>query len=368
MFILGVVLVVTVPLFPKPSARALRRAVIAASSFAAVAMALIIPITRQTGTLTFGTSGKLSYEFNVNKVPYTNWQGNVTPSRGPLHPPRRVQQDPEIFEYTNHLIGTYPPWYDPTYWTAGVETEFNALNQVRALYRTSGFYANVFLGGPGVLPTLLLLLLWFCPGNIRLRKGLGQYLPLITFAVAGMAIYLPVNVESRYIAAFAALLWLIPLAAAQIDVSELRQHWLNCMALLCTGCLVIPVGLHAVSDAWESRHGGSPHPLVAAHLRNLGIQPEARVANIGRGTGERGSSFEAFWAYLAQVQIAAEIPDGRDFLCADDPTAARVYSSLARLGVRAVVTMAMPSRWCAQGWSQVEGTEYYVKLLDDLQR
>jgi hypothetical protein len=123
--------------------------------------------------------------------------------------------------------------------------------------------------------------------------------------------------------------------------------------------------LHATYDAWASRKLVDPHPKVAAHLGALGLRPGDGVANIGIAPwNNTGSSFEAFWAYMAQVQVVAEIPTGGDFLCADEPTTERIYASLAQLGARAAVTLAMPSRWCAAGWQKVEGTDYYVRLLD----
>ena len=366
MFVLGLVLVASLPLAPALRPRALRYGAIVAGVFAAVATLLIIPISRKTGGLTFGTSGKLSYAFMVNKVPYTNWQGDRASSRsGLLHPPTRLGSDPDIFEYDAHMTGTYPPWFDPTYWTAGLRAEFHPSNQARALYRTGGYYVNLFLGGAGVAATLLVILISLGGADIHLARQLRDQLPLLALALAGLAIYLLVNVESRYVASFAALLWILPVAAAQGLQSRGPVRWLDRAVLACAACLVIPVTLHAVADAWESRNVTNAHPEVAARLRALGLRPGDRVANIGIERGEKlGSSFEAFWAYLAQVQIVAEIPDGRDFLCADKRTAERVYADLAQVGARAAVTMAMPSRWCSAGWRKVEGTAYYVRLLD----
>jgi hypothetical protein len=73
---------------------------------------------------------------------------------------------------------------------------------------------------------------------------------------------------------------------------------------------------------------------------------------------------QGYWAYLAGVQIVAEMPRGRNFLCADDEAAAGIYRQLARLGARAAVTRAVPNRWCPSAWHQVEGTRYSVRLLE----
>jgi hypothetical protein len=366
MLVLGLVLVASLPLAPTLRPRALRYGAVVVGAFGVVATLLIIPISRERGGLTFGTSGKLAYAFVVNKVPYTNWQGDSAPTGTRLlHPPRRVSRNPEIFEYTAHAVGTYPPWFDPTYWTAGLRTEFHLSNEARALYRSVGAYVNLFLGGPGVAATLLVVLVWLGKDDLSVGRQLRDQLPLIAFAVVGLAIYLPIHVEGRFIASFAALLWLLPVAAARRLEPRGRVEWLDRAALACAACLVMPVALHAGADAWESRHALDPHPKIAAQLRSLGIRPGDQVANIGIEQGDNaGSSFQGFWAFLAQVQIIAEIPDGRDFLCADQPTVQRAYAELARVGARAAVTMAMPSRWCSVGWQQVAGTNYYTRLLD----
>lgn len=366
MFVLGLVFIISLPLSPALRPQLWRHWAVVAGVFGAIATLLIIPISRKTGGLTFGTSGKLTYAFMVNRVPYTNWQAEQG-SAGPgfLRSPTRLGSDPKIFEFTDHLSGTYPPWFDPTYWTSGLRAEFDASNQVRALTRTGGFYVNIFLGGAGVAATLLLALTWLCADNVKVGRSLRELLPLFVLALAGLAIYLPINVESRYIAAFAGLLWILPVAAARRLESAERVQWLDRAGLACAACLVIPVTLHAVSDAWDSRHEIDPHPRVAANLSGLGLRPGDGVANIGIDPRENtGSSFEAFWAYMAQLQIVAEIPAGGDFLCSDELTRKRVYAELARVGARAVVTLAMPTRLCAEGWEKVEGTDYYVRLLD----
>jgi 4-amino-4-deoxy-L-arabinose transferase-like glycosyltransferase len=364
MFVLSLVLVLSLPLSPPLRSRGLRYVLMVAGAFAVAATLLIIPISRKAGNLTFGTSSNLGYAFMVNRVPYTNWQGDSSSSSGLLHPPRRLNSDPEIFDYSAHLVGTYPAWFDPTYWTAGVSPEFHLSSQVRALYQTGGFYVNFFIGGSGAVATILVVLIWLCADCLSMGPQLRRQLPLIVFGLAGLAIYFLVYVESRYVAAFAALLWILPTAAARGLEPREPVQWLNRAALICAACLVVPIALRAAADAWESRRDTSPHPQIAAHLHSIGIQPGDRVANIGIDRDERsGSSFDAFWAYLARVQIVAEIPNGQEFLCADEAIAKRVYSQLAQVGARAVVTMAMPSRWCSAGWQNVQGTKYYVRLL-----
>jgi hypothetical protein len=363
MFPLGLLAIFALALSPSLRRKALPHGVVAAVTFGAIALPLIVLFSQRAGQVTFGTSGKLSYAFMVNDIPYTNWQGDPAVGAVLVHPPRLLSQDPEIFDYTAHPIGTYPAWFDPTYWNAGLRPAFRLQDQLRALLQTGGHYVNLFLAG-GVAASLLVWLTSVCGARTAHKAQIIQWLPLFLFAAAGLAIYLPVYLENRYIASFAALIWILPVAAAVRPNRASESEWLNVTAIACAACLIIPLTLRTVRDAWESRSDSSPHAEVARYLGQLGIRPGLRVADIGSGPrANEKSSFDAFWAYLAQVQIIAEIPDGPRFLCADPPTLERAYAHLARLGARVVVTAAMPSPWCSRGWDHVPGTEYYVRRL-----
>jgi hypothetical protein len=365
MFVLSLVLIVSLPLALPAGARALRYVLVTAGVFGALAMLLIVPVSRDAGELTFGTSGKLTYAFMVNRIPYTNWQGDTAFGRPRLlHPPRRVSSSPEVYEYTANLKGTFPAWFDPTYWTAGLRTDFHLRNQAVQLFRSLEYYVQLFMGTAGVA-TLLVVLVWLCTDTRVIAREIRRCLPLTVLGLAGLAIYVPVYVRARYIAPFATLLWLLPIAASRRLEPAAHTRWLSRAVLVGAGFLVTPIAIHAPSAVWQSRHERDPYPRVAARLRALGVEPGARVVNIGLGPGdEAGSPLHGYWAYLAGVQIMADMPKGQDFLCADEATAASIYRQLTRLGARAAVTRAVPSRWCASAWREIEGTGYSVRLLE----
>jgi uncharacterized membrane protein (DUF441 family) len=364
MFPLGAALLVSLMLTPS-----LRNAAstvgLAAGVFVTVASLLVVPISLETGGLSFGMAGKLAYAFSTNRVPFTNWQGDSTPSGPqPLHPPRQLSNNPEVFEYVANLKGTYPPWFDPPYWTAGLRAELRPRNQVLRLLRSGEYYLELFIGSPGVAATLLVALVCLSTDASVIAWGLRQFLPLTVLGLAGLAIYTPVLVEARYVAPFAALLWILPPAVARWAKPTGSERWIDRAPFGCAACLVIAVGARLATDGWRLHGEPDVHPRIAGVLAGLGVRPGDRVVNIGiERESEKGSSFDAFWAHLAGVQIVAEMPDGRDFLCAPGPTTEGLYAEFERLGARAVVTEAMPSRSCAAGWRNVEGTDYYVRPL-----
>src|SRR5260221_8687642 len=121
--------------------------------------------------MTLGTAGKLAYAWEVNHVPYTNGQGDA---RSHLkHPPRQVRTAPEMYEYSSHLKGTYPAWFDPAYWNAGLAVPISPTKQVAQLIRSTKFYFNLLLDSAGALATLVALLAW----GAGLRKYLAVLVP-----------------------------------------------------------------------------------------------------------------------------------------------------------------------------------------------
>jgi hypothetical protein len=225
------------------------------------------------------------------------------------------------------------------------------------------YYVRLFMGTAGVA-TFLVVLVWLCTDARVIAQELRRCLPLTVLGLVGLAIYAPVYLANRYIGSFATLLWLLPIAASRRLELAATNRWLSRAVMVCAGFLVTPIAVQTAAAAWESRHQRDPYPRIAARLHALGVEPGDRVVNIGlEPDDEAASSLQGYWAYLAGVQIVAEMPAGRDFLCADESAAASIYRELTRLGARAAVTRAVPNRWCPSVWHRVEGTDYSVRLL-----
>lgn len=329
---------------------------VAAGAFLAIASALIVPISRSVGHLTFGTAGTLTYGFVVLGRPYSDWEGDSgSGAPRPIHPPRRLVLDPDVYEYTAHLRGTYPPWFDPSWWNAG-STGFNLRRQASELIHAGHSYLELFLGSPAVVVTLLIAALWLCSDRHATLSAAGFLLPVLLPSVVALVLYAFVEVLYRLVGGFVVLLWVVAASIARRSRVQEPGMWPDRLALLCAVALTVPVALEAVSDAWGERNQPNEQAIVAARLNQLGVKPGERVANAGR-------SFHAYWAHLAGVQIVAELPDGHALLCADSNTAARVFTALASVGARALVTRAIPVPACIAGWQRIAGTDEYVRLV-----
>ena len=349
----------------------------AAAAFLLVAGLWILPISRAAGKPTFGTSGELTYQFVVNGIPWANWQGDSTPSGAtPRHPPRRLLTDPDVYEYTAHARGTYPPWFDPTWWSGSDRIRFHPSKQWAQLLRAKDVYRLLFVGwqwrwchyacdepaSTGLPATIFLLAVWAAADRRRLARQLGAYLPLLLPCAATLALYALVNVESRFVAPFVAVLWIVGAGAAHGARPSTFRGLLPGASLLSAVLLVAPVVVGTTRDAWKDRHTPPGDALVAEELHRLGVRPGDRVGQVGLRHVAQGTS--AYWAYLARVQIVAELPDLTSVDCGDSAALSRVLAAFASVGARATVTEARPLGPCRDGWRKVEGTGYYLRLLN----
>src|SRR5205085_1566110 len=124
----------------KPRRRIAPRIFVALLVFLFVAMPFVVALSRTEHRLTIGDSARLNYAWYVNRItPFTHWQGEPAGSGTPAHPTRQIFTAPNVYEFAAPVAGTYPPWYDPTYWYAGVTPHINLRQQAHASAR------NLFL-------------------------------------------------------------------------------------------------------------------------------------------------------------------------------------------------------------------------------
>src|SRR5205085_1929448 len=124
----------------KPRRHGAPRVVVALLVFLFVAMPFVVALSRTEHRLTIGDSARLNYAWYVNRItPFTHWQGEPAGSGTPAHPTRQIFTAPNVYEFAAPVAGTYPPWYDPTYWYAGVTPHINLRQQAHASAR------NLFL-------------------------------------------------------------------------------------------------------------------------------------------------------------------------------------------------------------------------------
>jgi hypothetical protein len=332
--------------------------------FSLVAGPYVTTLSSRLQRFSYSEAATHNYAWLINGVEYyAHWQGGPPGAGTPLHPTRILHVDPTVYEFAHPVAGTYPPWYDPTYWYDGVTPHFdferqlaNTLAEVRDCARWA-FYDQSFAVGGLVVAWLFGVgaLLSTVPSgsNVLLRRLLNQH-PLLLPAVAGCAMYAALLFVPRYVAAYLTLIGVAMIAAVPLppDARPHMSRLCQCVAgvLWCIVAVEFGMPQGGVEDA-------TPEVAVAHDLRSQGLAEGTPMAFVG-------NSFRAYWARFGRFRIVSEIrPDEAEaYRAADDQTLERVHDAFRKSGAVAVVAQRTPPR--QEGWRRIGQSNYFVLRLD----
>jgi Fe2+ transport system protein FeoA len=156
-------------------------------------------------------------------------------------------------------------------------------------------------------PELVLCVLILCAlGGFLWVAALRELWVFIALPAVGMAFYLPLVVNDRYLGGFVLVLFLVWLSAVRFRTEDERVVRIVVaatffMMALATAQYTIRVVNHNI-PVGEGPSSTEEDLIVAERLRDLGMTPGTKVAVIGDGEG-------AYWARLARVRIVAEVMD-----------------------------------------------------------
>lgn len=349
--------------------RALPRVAVSVVLFLAVAGPFVFAMSRAKGTLTTGRSGNLNYLWAINRVTNVHWQGEEVDSGTPKHATRKIFDNPPAFEFSEPVAGTYPVWYDPTYWYEGSVSYFDfrqqlnvVLGSVRAYYELLhhwGLHYGLSIG-------LLALYILGERGRLLVYDLIEQWRLLVP-ALAGLGVYALVHVQGRYVAPFMVLLWIALLLAVRLNLTPGTLKSIRSISVVLVASILFTTLASSYQEIGSTIRqvvrGEEParHTQwqVAEGLRELGVAPGEKVAFIG-------DSFRAFWAHLLRARVVAEIRRDKvtDFWQVGADVRSEVVNAFARTGVRAVVAEKPPPGVDLNGWQRIRDTDYYVILLD----
>ena len=116
-----------------------RCAAIAGFGFLLIASLFITILSRSKHRVTFGDSGSIAYEVYVNGV------DQFVPTSSSLkHPVNKIYDMPPTYEFGVPIGGTYPLWYDSTYWHEGIRPYFDLAQQSHAIAASLVTYSRQF--------------------------------------------------------------------------------------------------------------------------------------------------------------------------------------------------------------------------------
>jgi hypothetical protein len=358
MFVLAFVFMACAALLVPSFKKALPLSIAALFFFFMLAAPLISSLSKAKGRLTFGDSGKINYAEFVNGAPkYVHWHGEPPDTGIPVHSGRRILAMPQMYEFSMPIQGSYPPWYDPSYWYEGIRPHFSLKGQLVALYRTTNSYLRILSVTGTLYAVFLALLILSKRSQFRFASLRDEkiYWAVWMPAYAALMMYAFVHVEARFVGAFLLILLMSILTRVRVFPLSGRTS-LPAVASIIILAPTIAIGCSAVRDfsriiapesfeQWE----------VARGLREMGISPGSTVGYIGTG-------LDAYWAHLAQVRIVAEIPDPdvASFVEAGPEKKGQLIGKFRELGVKAVLTKYPYVAPSTEGWSEISGSRYFL--------
>jgi hypothetical protein len=365
MFPLGLVVLAVAYLWRRSTPGWARGIGLAVLIFGCICAPLIFMLSVQKGRFTFGDSGRSNYAwFVAPRTSPRNWQGEEPGSGTPVHPTRQLLKSPPVFEFDGPVVGTYPPWTDPTYWNEGLKVHFDLKRQFEVLKSTIPAEANLLLRKRPEL-VLCVLILGVLGGSLWVA-ALRELWVFVALPTVGMAFYLPLVVNDRYLGGFVLVLFLVLLSAVRFRTEDERVVRIVVVATfimmaLATAQYTIRVMNHSI-PVGEGPSSTEEDLSVAERLREIGMTPGTKVAVIGDGEG-------AYWARLAHLRIVAEIMDRNggsvQFWRSAESVQQQVYDLFQRAHAKIVVASCVsscPAR--PKGWKEISGTSYCVYNLE----
>jgi hypothetical protein len=357
--------------------------------FSLVSGPYIAALSRQKGHFDFGDSGSLNYAWFVSGTEKMHLQPNQTALFGASevhlqHPDKQLLKDPAVFSYKQFPYGTYPDWFDASFFNDRIKAHINPHLQIivfgQCLVRIIRYVAN----HP---EAWLLLLLLFVLGARLHREGRPStnsfWLAPVLLGLGVLCIYGIVNIEDRYITV-GFLTILLPLFAAmricaisQSSPQGITTRTAASAAILLLALLAIGESARIVGEmrrqlsiihypgGWYDRN-----IYGAAHaLNDLGVGPGDTVACIG----DMACLDTHYWARLAGVRILTEVFKPAEFsvysFLATMPNRDQVYDIARREGAKVLVGYFEPGLMtgttpASAGWHQLDGTPFYVLPLN----
>jgi 4-amino-4-deoxy-L-arabinose transferase-like glycosyltransferase len=407
---LGVGYIAKAPLFPlsfvyltvalvlaRRSRIPVHRALLGVLSFVMLASPLVLSLSWSKHRLTFGDSGKLNYAWYVDGATYRHWQGeplggpvDVAPrwtagpvsSGTPAHPTRKVLDSPPVFEFATST-GTYPVWYDPSYWNEGLRPRFDLQQQLRKISTNVKFMYSILLNVHAVQlyqnahqhvlfsPIFIMgfLALVYFGARPRLSGFWFIVVPVILPAFAALIMYSLVYAEPRHLAPFVALLYTGGLAALRVPARKMPALGLKIISCAMVLGLVLTAGVGSArtlyAAAGPAGRVDAPAPedwRVVEGLRAIGVREGARVGSLTYSNHDH-----VRWARLGRAKIVAELFSGAyittedSFWKADEATKAKIIDAMARAGAEVIVSRRLPQGVAPPaGWQQIGATRYFV--------
>ena len=363
--------------------------------FAAVAGPYIAALSKQKHRFDFGDSGALNYAWYVSGTDKMHIEPWMTDSFGSasvklIHPEKQLLAQPGVYSYRAEPYGTYPAWFDPTYFHERVVPQFSAKRLVKRDVRNVVLSVRYLMNHPEAW--ILLALLLACGarfGFMGSRTSLQSWrhsvfwLPPVALGLAMWGIYGLVNVEERYVT-LAYLVIVLPVFAVlyvspRIDGGE-DNAWPRRYATAMIALFAFLVLGESLRVALEERRSESVAGLPAAWYSPSMYGAAKGLNALGVGSGEEIACMgtiaclnDPYWMRLADVRVLTEVydPDAKHLLEEFEglPNRAQVEEVLKAQGAKVLVAAFDPGEMTGRtpasaGWIRLGESDLYALPLN----
>jgi hypothetical protein len=314
--------------------------------FAVIAGPYIWVLSHARGRFTYGDSGRWNVIWMVNHVPYYHWQGGPAGNGTPIHPTRQLSSNPAIYEFATPVGGTYPPWYDPIYWTEGARIAFRPADFAHALLAQIQLYGWLVHHRQLALVFALASLFLLAPAERKIFTAMGTFWPVLLFGITPFAMYAMVHADGRFFPAFFVMLWSAMAAGVLLGLDGALDAR-------------VPLAIAAVAAALMLMEAIPVTFAAVPAPRNYEVAQATQAMGLKRGdpvaivTGD----FDYSWARLAGVHVILEVDfDGRQKQAEWE----KAKTILAEQGAVMVVSPRIPGVVDQAGWQQLGATGVFA--------
>jgi hypothetical protein len=332
-------------------------AVIALVAFLLVGGPFVFALSKAKHRLTYGDVGKIAYAEVMNwGLEPMFWEGG-NGSGTPKHPARIILSSPTLYEFAEPISGSYPMWYDSSYWKDGMEIHFRPVNELKALRQSAGTFFLIFLIQLEYAVGLAVLLFYDVRPREWLSVAFRQWFVWFPAAAACLG-FVIVMVEGRYVASFLVVLWLAAFATSLARASAASRRVAVAVVLAVTLVTGVKIFKSAVTDGLAISKQVNENWEAAQKLRELGVHPGDRVALIG-------VLAEQHVLRLANVKAVAELSyrDEQKFWTGDASLQDKVFTAFAATGSKIVIATHAPVTAVNEGWIRLGNTDFYARSL-----
>jgi hypothetical protein len=336
-----------------PRKRMLSDALVCILTFCAVAGPYVLTLSRKLGHFSTGEAATLNYCYHVNGVDFVYWHGDPPESGTAVHPTRRIWSSPTINEFGTPFHVTYPPWYDPSYWNAGLRPVFRWSGQLAALAPNFEQYLATFWSQSSLIAGVLVLLVM----RNSLRTSLAEFFALWYLwlpSLVALLMYGLIWVEARYISQFCVLIWGAALTLVRLPNAPHSRRLLRAVLLVAVILMGGRMVANLARDAIRGHAFAKTQMQIAQGLLAQGLQRGSSIAIIGDPSDE--------WQKLLAAHVVAEIQydHATDLQPSNWP---KIEDVLRQAGATALVAQ-LPSWAPTDNWRPIGNTGMYLRFLD----